>query len=144
MTYVEVDWSWVNDQLKQVGEFDTAIGHTVKNLLDCLETEEFKVGELGDFDTAMNLTKSLFKGQPVVDDAETEKWLDLRGGDLSVRDTVRIKTDAYTGPSGIKNNGKRGRVTAMRNGKITVLYDGDAVEDAKSHDISALQKLDVN
>ena len=143
MTYLEVDWDWTQEQLTKAGAKGTAVGKIVENLLDVLEVAEIKHANVKDLDKALEYTAALAKGHPIVVESDDEDWLDLRGGDLVVRDVVRIKPDAYTGINGTLLNGKRGRVTAMRNGKITVLLDGDPVELARGHDIDALQKLHV-
>lgn len=143
MTNVEVDWDWTRDQLKHSDYADTDEGVFVLTVLEALEKREYPVEQIDEIDKILTYAGTLFKGQPVAIETEDENWVDLRGGDLVVRDTVRIKPDAYTGQAGRTNNGKRGRVTAMRNGKISVLLDGDPVEQARGHDITALQKLDV-
>ncbi len=143
MTYVEVDWDWVQDQLKKSGSTGTPVGKTVERLLTVLEEGEYRQTQAHNIDKALGYTASLIKGHPIVVETDKESWTDLRGGDLVVRDIVRVKPDAYSGPAGVANNGKRGRVTAMRNGKITVLYDGDPVESARGHEIDVLQKLAV-
>ena len=143
MRYMDTDHEWVEDQLKKVGSHGTIVGNIVLHLLSAVEEAEVSRNHPEYLDKALDMVGKLAKGHPVFVESDQESWIDLRGGDLNVRDTVRVRVDAYDGQFGIQHNGRKGRVTAMRNGKITVLYEGDQVEDAKSHEIYNLQKLAV-
>ena len=143
MTFMDIDRQWVEDQLKKNGTAGTIVGDIVIHLLDAIESAEVPRRHPEYLDKALDIAGKLAKGFPIVSETDSDSWTDLHGGDLNVRDIVRVRVDAYEGEFGVQNNGRRGRVVAMRNGKITVLYDGDHIDNAKGHEISVLQKLDV-
>lgn len=73
---------------------------------------------------------------------ENETWVQLKPGNVVIRDAVRVKHNAYAGQVGEQHNGRRGRVVAIRNGDIIVRYEdgkqppGDGVH----HSPYALEK----
>lgn len=73
---------------------------------------------------------------------ENETWVQLKPGNVVIRDVVRVRHDAYAGEVGQHHNGRRGRVVAIRHGDIIVRYEdgkqppGDGVH----HSPHALEK----
>ena len=138
--YIRPDYDWVDNQLSQVGstEWSAAL---VNELVTVLDNADFEHRQADEVKKYAEQAVSLYLGQPIYVPSDDENWADARPGELNVRDTVRVRVDAYTGDSGTKHNGKRGRVTAMRNGVANVAYDGETSELPAGHDIHLLQKL---
>lgn len=60
--------------------------------------------------------------EPVED---TSVWVQAKPGFLTVGDTVRVKSDAYSGDAGLAHNGRPAVITAIRSGDIHVRYTDD-------------------
>lgn len=74
----------------------------------------------------------------LVDPEPEGQWEQARPGGLVIRDRVRVRQDAYTGPAGISHNGRAGDIVAIRSGDIHVMYDGE--KNTVRHSPFALEK----
>jgi hypothetical protein len=129
----------VDLQLKQadLGPFQSVL---VRKILHILEPV-IEPGDLEGLAATFGIVVSLFKGHTLDTEDDEEQWVNAVPGDISNRDRVRVRPDAYTGRLGVLHNGKIGRVATLRNGKAAVVYDGASIEVPPQHEISALQKL---
>ena len=136
---VRIDWKFVDFQLK-MKELPAGQDLLVRKLLHTLEQVGLEHHDLPALQGVLETVVSLSNGYALHVDL-SEQWVDAVPGDISNRDRVRVKRDAYTGSVGVRHNGKTGRVAALRNGKAAVVYDGESIETPPQHEIIALQKL---
>lgn len=137
--YVQVDWKFVDKQLKN----STLIEDEqllVRKLLHGLEQVGVKHDQLTNLKGVVGIAVSLLNSEAISSDDQNQ-WVDAVPGELVNRDRVRVRLDAYAGTTGVKHNGKTGRVVTLRNGKAAVVYDNESIETPPQHEISALQKL---
>lgn len=139
-TYMRANWEWIEEQLKSVGYSDTPNGEVVKHIIKVLEETDFKQENDEQADKVIAYALDLFKGH-ALEVVTDEEWTTDLGGNLNVRDTVRVLRDAYTGIYATEHNGKRGRVVVMRNGYASVVYDGENIETPTQHAVKHLEKL---
>jgi hypothetical protein len=141
-TYMRVNWEWVEDsQLPSIGAKGTRTAKVVTELLKVLEDNNFKPSEVNELDSIIRYTTSLFKGHPIEPEPVNETWSQDVVGRVNVRDIVRVRRDAYLGSFATKHNGKRGRVVSVRNGLISVAYDGEGIETCPQHKPEYIEKL---
>lgn len=133
-------WGFVSKQLESV-ESPPDISYAVVTILRTIE-EECEDMRDDDKRLVMQYVQKLALGHSLTKDSPDEKWGPVIPGEYNVGDTVRVKSDAYAAHFGIRHNGKRGRVTAVHQGKTVVLYD-DArnSEESYYHDPSKLERL---
>ena len=79
----------------------------------------------------------LAQGRALVEDNPDEIWVQAKPGNLVIRDRIRVRRDAYTGPTGELHNGREGDIVAIRSGDIHVRYDSG---DTARHSPHALDK----
>jgi len=141
-TFVRIDWQWVNDQLSGIGY--TGLGkQRVTDILLALEGDDFRHNEKEEVTKILDLARNLFLGIPVYekkDELPEGEWVQAERGYISRKDTVRVKTDAYLGEYGIRHNGKVGRVVNVQGESISVIYEGDTIDDMVAHKIKNLLK----
>lgn len=135
---VDINFDWVKKQLK-AADVPQDLSTSVKRLLRELETMRLKKAEL---ETVVDTFKELALGHSIEPEKPDEKWVQVRPGEYSIGDAVRVHRDAYTGAHGDKHNGKRGVVVGVRGAKAIVLYDDAASsEEQYYHDPSVLDRL---
>lgn len=90
---------------------------------------------------AIELFSKLAQNQAVVEEGEG-RWAPVHvGAQVNVGDTVRVRSDAFTGQAGQTHNGRIGRVTAKRSGDIIVkTTDNRPVLDGAHYPPSALER----
>lgn len=79
----------------------------------------------------------LAQNHALVEDNPDEVWVQAMPGNLVIRDRVRVRRDAYTGPTGELHNGREGDIVAIRSGDIHVRYDSG---DTARHSPHSLDK----
>lgn len=119
---------WAREQLERSGlEGDYA--QLVEDLLD-----EYWTVSIGhnfsarDAQEILNAFTSLAQGHVLVPDEPEGVWVQAKPGNLVVRDTVRVRLDAYEGAAGLAHNGRVGVITAIRYGDVYVRYTDDKTE----------------
>lgn len=132
---------WIHQQLQTAGLMHKAEGNVILGIINAVNKRQFPGFTLEDLDECMGHALSLYKGHPIVDANDERQWAEAIPGELSVKDIVRVKLDAYQGKVGTVHNGRVGRVSAMRNGSIHVVYENADSEMAPGHDISVIEKL---
>jgi hypothetical protein len=111
----EIDLNWVKEQLTQ-GKTKRVVGDSVIHLLDQVKNLP-KMSE-SDFKSSIEIFSKLALGHSLVQENKNEKWVPVMPGQIKVADEVRVKFDAFTGDAGMLNNGRRGRIVAVRSGDI--------------------------
>lgn len=120
------NWGWVSREFAKSNATDTVYQATV-DLLRFLD--DLKLGD-GERKDVLHYASELTAGHSIATPEETERWMPVIPGYYSIGDTIRVHNNAYDGEKGLLHNGKRGRVTAARDGFVLVVY-----EDALSADI---------
>lgn len=85
---------------------------------------------------------ALAMGHALVDPEDDAVYEDVRPGNISRGDRVRIKPSHYSGPTGEAHNARAGKVIGIRSGDIIIRYtDGKHPPgDGVHHSPYALQK----
>lgn len=124
------NWGWVSRELAGA-KVSQDVNETSVMVLQKLEQMQAKF-DLSDDDVrvVLDCVHKLGLGHSIAVEEKPEKWGPVVPGAYSIGDTIRVKPDAYEGERGTKHNGKRGRVTAARDGLVLCVY-----EDAFSADI---------
>lgn len=137
---MSVGWGWVSKQLAESGK---AVNEATVAVLKAFDDarEKHLLTDDEQREVLQNVQK-LALGYALVKDKPDEKWGPVIPGEYNVSDTVRVREDAYTGTTGHRHNGKRGRITAVHQSKVVVIYD-DAKNSEESffHEPSNLQRL---
>jgi hypothetical protein len=135
-------WGFVSKQLAEVRANEPVAAVTVE-LLRTLESET-EAWELTDAEqqTVLDYVQKLSQGHSLGAEEADENWGPVVPGEYNIGDTVRVKSDAYTGDHGLRHNGKRGRIIAVHQSKTVVLYD-DAPNSEESffHEPYNLERL---
>jgi hypothetical protein len=139
----EPDLEWIQNQLREVGDIHNAKGNMTLGIINAINKRKFPGLAEDDLTLCMERALKLFLGHPIVETPleDGRQWVEAVPGELSVRDRVRVKPDAYQGTVGTIHNGRVGRVVSMRNGSIRVVYDDADAEWSPGHDISLIEKL---
>lgn len=75
---------------------------------------------------------------PLYDD---ESWMDFDYGNVKPGDYVKVKSNAYDSPTGIKHNNRVGRITNISGRRVHVRYLGTSRVSEMTHPIANLQTL---
>lgn len=123
----KVDYDWVKKQFARA-KVRKITGNSAIELLKVWETLDFPSEELEH--AAIDTFAALAKGHSLVQDGP-ERWLPAQAGFmLQVGDTVRVRSDAFSGEAGRVHNGRIGRVVAKRSGDIIVKHI-DGIEPSR-------------
>lgn len=136
------DWAWVSRELGGAKAADTDQEFVVAVLKAIYDNADKH--KLSDAEVMVDLDRirELVQGHSITIAEEGEMWGPVIPGAYSIGDTVRVKANAYDGELGALNNGKRGRVTAARDGKVIVLYnDAPSLDYQVRHDPERLERL---
>lgn len=113
----ELDLSWATEQLANA-RVPVPVGRGVIKLLTSWADIDFP-NEV-QRDQALEIFSKLARDQALVEPTE-EVWKPVMVGfALQVGNTVRVRSDAFSGPAGRVHNGRVGRVVAKRSGDIIV------------------------
>ena len=124
------DWGWVSRELAGARVNEDVSEASVMVLRELgVQQDKLKLTD-DEVRTVLDCVHKLALGHSIAVPVADEKWGPVLPGAYSIGDTVRVRRDAYEGDRGVRNNGKRGRVTAARDGLVLVVYD-----DAFSSDI---------
>lgn len=126
---------WVEAQLENAGA-PQEVKTSVKRLLEVWDSMNHTVQTRND---TLRIFNELARGHAIVKQSD-EKWRQCRPGEYAIRDTVRVRLDAYSGEKGQTHNGKRGRVAAVRGRFAAVVYDG-AGGETTLHEPEMLERL---
>jgi len=133
---------FVTEQLALAGYVGTDKGFLISNVINALDKADIDESLVGEVESLLLQALDLFNGhhiaEPASEDVESN-WTDVVLGDISIRDRVRVKLDAYDGDNGILHNGRQGKIIGFHGYRISVLYDGDT--NPRLHFVSALEKL---
>jgi hypothetical protein len=125
----KIEWGWVSRELA-AAEANDVVKEVVASMLHTLtkERDKWDLSEDDERDVLIKIQK-LAAGHSIALPKKEERWVECIPGYFGVRDTVRVKNDAYTGERGVRDNGRRGRVVAARDGFVIVVYDGESNAD---------------
>lgn len=135
----KVNFDWVKAQLK-AASVRQGPGDAALRLLKAWE-EITLTGEMAR--DAVDIFSSLAVNNSLIKTLDDEIWVQAEsGGMLQTGDTVRVKHTAYSGEAGIINNGRIGRVTAIRSGDVLFRSTDDLEPflDNTHHSFTALEK----
>lgn len=113
----ELDLSWAKSQLANA-RVHVSVGVAVLQLLEAWAELQFPSEEVRD--KALEIFSKLAKDEALYEESEAVYRPVQVGFDIQVGNTVRVREDAFPGPSGRTHNGRVGRVLAKRNGDIIV------------------------
>ena len=137
-----IDMDWIKEQLtnkkpkKVVGDSVIKLMEAWNKLPDA--SEENKRAILDIF-SKLSLSHSIVPQNP------DERWIPAQAGQLIVGDTIRVRSDAFSGANGVLHNGRRGKIVGVRYGDIIVkTTDGKVpVLDGTHYPPNLLEKLFV-
>ena len=133
-----IDLEWVKAQLT-AARIRRGSGDAVLQLLELWETMDID-SELSK--EAIETFSQLALGYSLIPEDKDEVWVPAMAGQISVGQQVRVKSNAFQGGQGIKLNGRRGNIVAIRTGRIVVKStDGIAPELDGEH--FRAEQLDV-
>lgn len=75
-----------------------------------------------DVTEAVRIFNELRQGHSITPETPDEIWVEAKPGALVIRDSVRVKSNAYTGNAGVMHNNRVGVITAIRSGDIHIRY----------------------
>lgn len=113
----EINRDWVAEQL-ELAKVKVGSGKAIMRLLDTWS----EIPELSE-----NMTKEVLSIFPVLamghtlrekENEEDYTWIPLQPGQITVGDTVRVRSDAFSDKLGTLHNGRRGTVVAVRYGDV--------------------------
>jgi hypothetical protein len=112
-----MDYEWVKQQFTEA-KVRVGVGKAVLKLLETWEkidglNPQAKRDALKTFET-------LALGHSLVLENKDEVWVDGAPGMFTVGDLIRIKNNAFDGPEGASQNGRRGVIVAIRSGDIII------------------------
>lgn len=136
------DKNFVRGQIAASVYAGTTISVLIKSVVEALDRLEIEHTDDDKIEQWVADAVSLFRGQPIVIEDERE-WVGFNLGEVSIRETVRVRPDAYTGAAAIKHNGRVGTVIGTQGRKFSVRYEDKtkAPFDPVLHEHTALQKL---
>lgn len=133
--------NWENDQMVEA-RIPKEASEVVRKLLNVWA--EFTVPDKKHQALIIRTFETLTQGHSlVVQDLPTERWEAANPGRIHVRDTVRVRHDAYSDETGRMHNGRRGRVIGVRYGDIIIKYEDGRQPpfDAVHHAPAKLERL---
>jgi hypothetical protein len=110
----EVNYDWVKQQFV-AAKVKKGVGLAVLDMLKAWEPVDLKPE---DAKQALEILARVALGHALVTTSTSEVWVPGAPGQMKVGDVVRIKHDAFNGPSGAGLNGRVGSITAIRSGDI--------------------------
>lgn len=138
--YDEEAITWATDQMERIGVPDDH-QELVKELLAAYWSSPLPKSLQGiAIEDFLKLFTELAQHHVIAPEAPEATWVLGKPGALTVRDVVRVRPDAYTGPAGTTHNGKVGVIVAIRSGDIHVHYDDATGANTVRHSPYALEK----
>lgn len=137
MTNEPLDLGWAEEQVA-AAKVSIPVGRAIMALLATWGELSFQ-NEVQQ-DQALEIFGKLAKDEAIVDDDSS--WQPVQVGFmLHVGDTVRVRSNAFSGPAGRNHNGRIGKIVAKRSGDIIVrTTDGKSPQlDGAHYPPSALE-----
>lgn len=125
----DTEWGWVSKQL-EASTLDQQTKDAVVYVLERLRKEEISDEQEV---AALKAAVELVQGHSIAVALKDERWGPVVPGDYKVKDTVRVRANAFEGEMGQLHNGKRGRVVASRNGFVVVVLDDSPSSEIQMH-----------
>lgn len=139
--YDEESYDWAREQMKRL---NVPKNHAalIERLLEVYWANPVsKELDPGTTEDMFKVFTELAQHHVLVGEAPEGTWVQAKPGALVIRDVVRVRADAYTGPAGIAHNGRVGQIVAIRSGDIHVKYDDEPdVSKIVRHSPFALEK----
>lgn len=117
-----VNFSWAKEQLTEA--------RTIRNIGDSAllllaAWEKLNMDNNKDAQEVVAIFSKLALGHALVVDDKKTIWIPATPGQLRVGDTVRVRSDAFSGDLGRIHNGRSGSITGIRYGDIVVTTKDD-------------------
>ena len=133
---------WARAQMQESGVPDrhqSVIEEMLVLFWDHSEDQGFSEDAVQEF---LDVFSELALNHALVEERVDEVWVQSKPGALFVRDTVRVRADAYSSSAGLLHNGRIGVVTAIRYGDVHVRYtDGkNPTPESVRHSPYSLEK----
>lgn len=112
----EVNYEWVKEQMT-AARLRRGPGDAVLKLLKFWEEINLTPDQAKE---ALEAFSKIAQGHSIVPENKDEVWVTAQGGQVKVGDQVRVKSDAFEGKAGQEQNGRPGRIVAIRTGRIVV------------------------
>ena len=134
-----LDMDWVKAQL-QAARVRKIVGDATMKLINTFEEIEMTDEQKA---KTVEMFSKLALGHAHVKDKKNETWVPVRPGAIVTADTVRVKSDAFSGETGTLHNGRIGKVVAVRYGDVIFKStDGkEPVLDGAHYSPHMLEKL---
>jgi hypothetical protein len=116
---------WAEDQLKKAEvpeQYQALISRLLEHYWAHPAVPSLNVA---DAEKTLGTFAQLAQGHVLVPEEPEAVWVQAKPGSLVIRDTIRVKADAYSGDAGLAHNGRVGVVTAIRYGDIHIRYTDD-------------------
>jgi hypothetical protein len=111
-----VDEDWAAGQLEKAGLSEEARAIVTALILSWNSSTD--QANLQETERAAEAFRQLALGYSLTPDTPDEIWVPVLMGTIQRGDTVRVKSDAYSGASGKVHNGRVGRVVGARSGDV--------------------------
>lgn len=113
----DVNFDWVHQQFTGAG-VRKGTGDAVITLLKAWQDIDLPNELLED---TVDVFSHLARQEALIKNPGNEVWVQaIAGGPLQVGDQIRVRHDAYKGDEGVIHNGRRGKVVAIRSGRVIV------------------------
>jgi hypothetical protein len=112
-----MDYEWVKQQFTEA-KVRVGVGKAVLKLLETWEKIDGMTPQAQR--DALKTFETLALGHSLVLETKDELWVDGAPGMFIVGDNIRVKNNAFDGPDGASQNGRKGVIVAIRSGDIIV------------------------
>ena len=111
------DSDWIKAQI-EAAKVRKPVGDATLKLIEMFDSFENLTDEAKE--KTVQLFAKLALRHAWVDTKKNEVWVPARPGDIKVSETVRVRSDAFTGEMGMMHNGRQGVVVGVRYGDVIV------------------------
>lgn len=136
------DKNFVRDQISASEYAGSRASVLIKSVIEALDKFDVEKQDDENLEQWMADAISLFRSQPIVAE-DDRQWADFLLGDVAIRDTVRVRPDAYSGGAARRHNGRVGKVVGTQGRKFSVSYEDKSQPpiDPVLHEFTLLQRL---
>lgn len=136
------DKNFVREQIAASEYAGTTVSVLIKSVIDALDKLEVDHSDNDKIEGWLKDAVSLYRSQPIVS-GDDRQWEDFQFGDVFIRETVRVRPDAYSGCAATKHNGRVGRVLGTSGYRYSIVYEDKSELPAGPtlHEHTVLQRL---
>lgn len=110
------DMKWVKTQI-QAARVKKPVGNAILSLVEHFNENSSSLSD-EDIKRALEVFSEIAQGHAILKENKNETWTPLRPGNITVGETVRVRSDAFNGELGQIHNGRIGTVVAVRYGDV--------------------------